>query len=131
VRVKYPWHFEVGDHSWIGESAWIDNLTLVRLGDNVCVSQGCYICTGNHNWSDRTFGLMVRPVELADGSWAGARSSLMPGVALGEGAVASAGSVVLHPIPAWEIHAGNPASFSRRRSLAESVTDIRSLQGVR
>ena len=41
VIVKYPWHLQVGAHCWIGERAWIDNLTTVRLGNNVCISQGC------------------------------------------------------------------------------------------
>ncbi|MFC1719544.1 putative colanic acid biosynthesis acetyltransferase, partial [Pseudomonadota bacterium] len=26
VRVKFPWKLSVGDHSWIGEDVWIDNL---------------------------------------------------------------------------------------------------------
>src|SRR5580692_2251944 len=52
VTIKYPWHLEVGDDCWIGENSWIDNLTTVQLGNNVCVSQGAYFCTGNHDWSD-------------------------------------------------------------------------------
>src|SRR5437660_5606511 len=42
VRVKYPWRLTVGDHCWLGEDCWIDNLADVRLGNNVCVSQGAY-----------------------------------------------------------------------------------------
>lgn len=117
VCVKYPWHLEMGDHCWIGERVWIDNLTLVRLGDNVCISQGCYVCTGNHDWTDAAFGLIVRPVELKNGAWAGAKSVLLPGVTLGEGAVAGAGSVVAQSIPPYEIHTGNPATFARIRHV--------------
>ena len=29
VTIKYPWKLEVGDHVWIGEQAWIDNLDQV------------------------------------------------------------------------------------------------------
>lgn len=117
VHIKYPWHLVAGDHCWLGEECWIDNLTTVRLGANVCVSQGAYLCTGNHDWKDPAFGLRVAPISLGDGAWAGARSVLMPGVTLGAGAIAAAGSVVSKDIPAWEIHAGNPAKFAKQRVL--------------
>ncbi len=123
-RVKYPWRLSVGEDCWFGEDCWIDNLTAVRMGNNVCISQGVYMCTGNHNWSDPNFGLMVAPITLGDGAWAGARSILGPGITLYDGAVAAAGSVITTSIPAFEIHAGNPACFLRRRT----VRDVAPLQ---
>src|ERR1700733_968142 len=36
VNIKYPWKLTIGDHSWIGERVWIDNLAAVHLGKNVC-----------------------------------------------------------------------------------------------
>ena len=117
VQVKYPWHLVLGDHCWIGERAWIDNLTTVRLGDHVCLSQAAYLCTGNHDWTDPAFGLMIVPIYLSKGSWVGARAMLLPGAVLGEGAVAGAGSVVSGHIPDGEIYAGNPAVFLRHREL--------------
>lgn len=120
VRVKHPWMLNVGENVWLGEDCWIDNLAPVSIGDSACLSQGCYICTGNHDWSDPAFGLIVKPVEIGAGAWVGARAFLAPGVILEQGAVATAGSVVMKRIPAWEVHAGNPASFLRRRTLTPS-----------
>lgn len=117
VRVKYPWHLRIGKDSWLGEDCWIDNLVEVRIGSNVCISQGAYLCTGNHNWSDPAFGLIVDPIFLKDGSWVGAKAFIAPGVTLGECAVAAAGSVVNKNIPDFEVHAGNPAQFVRRRGF--------------
>ena len=117
VHVKYPWHLIVGNDCWIGEGCWIDNLTTVRLAGNVCLSQGVYLCTGNHDWKDPAFGLIIAPIRLEDGAWAGAKAVLLPGVVLGEGAVAGAGSVVSKSIPAFEIHAGNPAHFAKHRRV--------------
>jgi putative colanic acid biosynthesis acetyltransferase WcaF len=117
VRVKYPWLLGIGDHSWLGEDCWIDNLALVQIGNNVCVSQGAYLCTGNHDWSDPAFGLIVRPITLADGSWVGAKAVICPGVELEENAIAAAGGVVTLSIPAGEIHAGNPAKLVRHRAI--------------
>lgn len=117
VRVKYPWFLQVGDDTWIGEDCWIDNLTTVQIGSNVCLSQGCYLCTGNHDWSDPAFGLRIAPVTCMDGSWAGAKSVLAPGAILGIGAVAAAGAVITGVVPDYEIYAGNPARFTRARVL--------------
>ncbi len=117
VEVKYPWHLTIGDDCWIGEHVWIDNLTTVRIASNVCVSQGAYFCTGNHDWSDEKFGLMIAPIQLAEGSWAGAKCVLTPGVTLGRGAIAAAGSVVVGAIPEFQVYAGNPATFVKARRM--------------
>jgi len=118
VRVKYPWLLIVGNHAWIGEDAWIDNLAPVSIGDNACLSQGAYLCTGNHDWADTSFGLVVRPIVLMSGSWVGARAVVCPGVSVWECGVAAAGSVVIHDIAPFEIHSGNPASRVRYRQMA-------------
>jgi putative colanic acid biosynthesis acetyltransferase WcaF len=120
VIVKYPWHLIVGNDCWIGEQVWIDNLTTVRLGSDVCLSQGVYLCTGNHDWSDPAFGLRVSGIEIKDGGWAGAKSILMPGSGLGEAAICAAGSVVSGTISAYQIVAGNPASLVRTRMIREA-----------
>lgn len=117
VRVKYPWLLEVGDHTWIGEDAWIDNLAPVQLGSNVCISQGVYLCTGNHDWTDPSFGLIVRPIVIHDGAWLGARAVVTPGVEVAEFAIASAGSVVTQNLEASTIYAGNPAVVVRTRVI--------------
>jgi putative colanic acid biosynthesis acetyltransferase WcaF len=117
IRVKYPWRLAVSDDSWIGEDCWLDNLEQTSIGRNVCVSQGSYLFTGNHDWADIAFGLIVKPITLRDGAWVGAKCVVGPGVEIGECAVAAAGSVVTKNIPEYEIHAGNPARFVRRRLL--------------
>jgi len=127
IRVKYPWLLSIGNNSWIGEEVWIDNLVEVKIGANVCISQGAYLCTGNHDWSDKSFGLNVRPIVLDDGSWVGARALIGPGVMIGECGIATAGSVVVKPIPAYEIHSGNPAAFAKRRSFRDTDSDERPL----
>ena len=117
VKVKYPWHLELGDDCWIGEECWIDNLTTVRIGKDACVSQGAYLCTGNHDWTDPQFGLRIEPIQLGEGAWAGAKCILTPGTVLGNYAIAAAGSVVKGCIPEMEIFAGNPAQFVKVRQI--------------
>jgi putative colanic acid biosynthesis acetyltransferase WcaF len=117
VRVKFPWYLSVGDHCWIGEDVWIDNLAPVSIGSHVCVSQGAYICTGNHDWSKLNMRLFVKPIRLEMGSWVGARGVVCPGVTIAEGAILTAGSVATRDIPSFEIHTGNPATFVRARVM--------------
>jgi putative colanic acid biosynthesis acetyltransferase WcaF len=117
VRVKFPWRLTVGKHCWLGEDCWIDNLAPVTLGDNVCLSQGTYLCTGNHDWADPAFGLVTRPIVIESGAWVAARAALGPGVTIGEHGIAAFGAVVMQDIPAYEIHVGNPARFDRRRKV--------------
>ncbi|HLK62883.1 MAG TPA: WcaF family extracellular polysaccharide biosynthesis acetyltransferase [Bryobacteraceae bacterium] len=120
VRVKYPWLLTTGDHCWIGEDCWIDNLAEVTLGSDVCISQGAYLCCGNHDWSDPAFGLLVGKISVADGAWIGARAVVGPGSIVGECAVVTAGSVVTRRVPAFEIHGGNPAVFLRNRQIRKA-----------
>lgn len=117
VRVKFPWNLEIGDHSWIGEGVWIDNLAPVRIGSNCCVSQEAYLCTGSHDWSVPTFDLIVSPIEIKDGAWIAAKAIIGPGVVAEEGAVLILGSVATKALPAWSISAGNPASVIRERLI--------------
>ncbi len=118
VRVKYPWILSIGAHSWVGEDCWIDNLVEVTIGENVCVSQGVYLCTGNHRWDRVTFDLCCSAICIEDGAWIAARCLVGPGVSVGKCGVAMAGSVISRNIPPYEIHAGNPAKYVKIRQFA-------------
>jgi putative colanic acid biosynthesis acetyltransferase WcaF len=122
VRVKYPWLLEMGSHCWIGEDAWIDNLASVQLGDHVVLSQGAYLCTGNHDWNDPAFGLIVRPIRIHNYAWVGAKALVCPGIEIATGAIAAAGSVVTQNLDPYVIYAGNPAKPVKTRVIQARVT---------
>jgi putative colanic acid biosynthesis acetyltransferase WcaF len=109
VRIKYPWRLVVGDHTWIGQESWIDNLGDVRLGNHVCLSQRAYLCCGGHDHRRRGFDLVVGDIALEDGSWVGAGATVLGGVTVGANAIAAAGSVVTKDVPAGKIVRGVPA----------------------
>jgi putative colanic acid biosynthesis acetyltransferase WcaF len=117
LRVKFPWYLEIGDHSWLGEDLWIDNLAEVKIEAHCCLSQGVYLCTGNHDWSSVNMRLVRRPITCRRGAWIGAKAMLAPGVVVGAGAIVTMGSVVTKNVPEMEIHAGNPAQFVRSRQV--------------
>ena len=109
VNIKYPWRLAVGDHAWIGEGAWIDSLGNVTIGANACLSQGCMIETGNHDWSKPSFDVKVQDVVVEDGAWAAVRSLLLPGSKLASHAVLGAGSVLSGETEPYGIYVGVPA----------------------
>ena len=109
INIKYPWKLSIGNHCWIGEKVWIDNLVPVTISDNVCVSQGAMLLTGNHNYTKTTFDLMVAPIILESGAWVGTRSIVGPGVHLDSHAVLSVQSVATGHLDAFSIYQGNPA----------------------
>ena len=117
VRIKYPWVLSVGDHSWIGEEVWIDNLTWVRIGSHVCLSQGACVLTGNHDRTSPTFDLRLAAVEIADGAWIGAKSLICPGTTVASHAVLNAGSVAKGTLDAHGIYEGHPAAKTGQRTL--------------
>jgi len=117
VSVKYPWNLEIGDYSWIGEHVWIDNLDTVRIGSNVCISQGAFILSGNHNYKKPGFDLMVKPIAIENGAWIGARSIVCQGIIVGEHAVLQVNSVATSDLNAYGIYQGNPAVYIKQRKL--------------
>jgi len=118
INVKYPWNIEIGDYSWIGEKTWLDSLGKIKIGQNVCISQGTYLCTGNHDWNDPAFGLIVKHIIIEDGVWIGAKSVVLPGVTMGNHSIATAGSIVSADTKTNMIYAGNPAIIVKERRLS-------------
>ncbi|NQU73930.1 MAG: colanic acid biosynthesis acetyltransferase WcaF [Candidatus Omnitrophica bacterium] len=117
ISIKYPWFLTIGDNVWLGENVWIDNLADVKVGNNVCISQGAYITTGNHNYKKETFDLIVSPITIEDGVWVGARAIICPGVTLKTHCVISAGSVVTDNTNSYMVYQGNPAKPTRERKI--------------
>lgn len=109
VNIKYPWLLTLGDHIWIGEHVWIDNLDKVVVGNHVCLSQGAFLLTGNHDYTKPGFDLMVKPITLEDGTWIGANAIVCPGVTCHSHAVLAVGSVATSNLSANSIYSGNPA----------------------
>jgi putative colanic acid biosynthesis acetyltransferase WcaF len=125
VHVKYPWRLRIGDNCWLGERCWIDNMEDVTLGDNVVVSQGAYLCTGNHDWSDPGMGLTPQPIVVDDGAWIGAFARVAPGRRIGRESILVIGAVSLTDTQPGGIYAGNPAELVRRRTIRDTPGPVR------
>jgi putative colanic acid biosynthesis acetyltransferase WcaF len=110
VNISFPWRLVVGDHVWIGDDVGILSLAQVTIESSVCVARRSFLCTGSHDVRREDFKLKVAPILIRTGSWIAIGSLILPGVTIGEGAVVSAGSVVLKDVPANCLVRGNPAT---------------------
>lgn len=106
----------------IGDNVGISGTTIsvseaVTIGNNVLIGSGCLITdTDGHpldiekrhvpNYYDY---VVNSPVIIGDDVFIGARSIILKGVNIGQGAVVGAGSVVTKDVPPHTIVAGNPA----------------------
>jgi len=116
IHIRYPWKLTLGDHSWLAD-CYIDNLDLVIIGRNACVSQQAMLMTGNHNYKSVTFDLITEPIIIEDGVWIGAKSLISPGIKAGSHAVLTAGSTAVRNLEAFTIYQGNPAIKIRERKI--------------
>lgn len=116
VRILWPWKLTIGDHSWIGEGAWLLNLEPVTIGAHVCVSQEALLCTGSHDHRAADFRYRNAPIAVEDGAWVAARAVVLAGVTVGAHSVVAAGTVLHNDLPALTLH-----TAAGRRPVEEPV----------
>lgn len=119
VVIKSPWNLTVGDDCWLGEDCWIDNLDKVCIGNNVCISQGALLLTGNHDYTVSSMPYRNAAITLEDGAWIGAKAVVCPGVMVHRNAILTVGSVATKEMEENGIYQGNPAVRVRTRVLKD------------
>ena len=128
INIKYPWFLTIGNNCWIGEEVWIDNLTPIIIGNNVCLSQGSYLLTGNHDYKKESFDLILGEIIIDNGVWIGAKSIVCPKVHCKEHSILSVGSVANKNLEPYGIYQGNPARLKKKGKLNESINHYICLQ---
>jgi putative colanic acid biosynthesis acetyltransferase WcaF len=121
VKITFPWKLTLGNHVWLGEECWLLNLEHITIGDNVCISQRAFLCTGNHNYKSPVFDLIVQPIQIEEGAWIGANALVGPGVKVGSHAVLTAGSVATDDLQPFGIYRGYPALLFKQRIISSST----------
>ena len=81
---------------------------LIEIGDNVVLSPWVYILS--HDAASRCATGMTRigKVKIEKDVYIGAKTTILPGVVIGEGNIVGANSLVNKDIPAFSVAAGNP-----------------------
>ncbi len=112
----------VGDETYIGE---LNNLRAaggIQIGKKCLISQGVSIISSNHS-TKRDLFITDQPsrtdsvgVSIGDDVWIGTNATILPGVTIGRGAIVAAGSVVTSSVAEFDIVAGVPARFLKKRT---------------
>lgn len=106
----------IGNGTHVSPRAWFEGYGNITIGDDCLIGPEAMFVTSNHTRSGS--GVIARSAEYLDvtvgrRSWIGARSTLLPGVRVGEGVTIAAGSVVTKDCEAGGIYAGVPAKRIR------------------
>lgn len=104
----YGGKIEIGNNSYIGDRTEIHSGECVKIGNNVNIAWDCNILDRDYHAFEADTEV-IKPVEICDHVWIGARCIVLKGVKIGEGAVVAAGSVVTRDVPPGCLVAGNPA----------------------
>ncbi len=99
VRIHWPWKLAVGDNTWIGVGSYLLNLEPITIGEDVCISQQAFLCTGSHQAEDVAFEYDNGPITVEDGAWVAARATVLRGVTIGRDAVVGATALVYKDVP--------------------------------
>ena len=88
-----------------------------EIGNNVDIAQESNLWTLQHDPHSDTHDTVGGDVVIEDYVWIAARSTILPGVRVGRGAVVATGSVVTRDVAAMTIVGGVPAKpIGKRRS---------------
>ncbi len=122
--IRYASRVSVGSYTWINRgcrffASHYNKDVEIRIGEHVAIAPECCFLAAGHDYHDRTLPDTAATITVGDYVWIGARSTVLPGVTIGEGAVIGANSVVTHDIPPWSVAVGSPARVIKERVLNE------------
>lgn len=123
VRVHFPWKVEIGDHTCVGEEAWLYSVDTIRLGSHCVISQKTVLCTASHDPSHPRFRTTTGPIVIADGVWVAMDCFVAPGVTIGANTVVGARSTVLKSLPPGKICFGHPCRVQKDRVIEDTGSE--------
>ena len=89
----------IGDDTWIGQHCLIMASSKIEIGKNVDVAPMVYLGTGTHVPQfdkERCAGEgLNKDIKIGDGCWLCARTTILPGVTVGNMTIVGAGAVVI------------------------------------
>ena len=125
--IRYPKQVRIGSRTTINRGCQIITSYKVKnieveIGNHVAVAPGVYFLAAGHDYTNRSLPDTAGSIYVGDDVWIGARSIILQGVTIGEGAVIAAGSVVTKDVPPYTVVAGVPAKALKKRVLSENLS---------
>lgn len=109
----------------IGEGTWLSPGVVfythleaeIQIGEQCDLGPGIEFIVGSHEvgTGERRAGNgTARAIVVGNGCWVGAKTVILGGVTIGDGAIIAAGAVVTRDVPAHTLVAGVPAVVKRQ-----------------
>lgn len=120
----------IGNGSSIGDYSHVTCINRISIGNGVRMGKNILISDNAHGASDLSLLdtapnyrplISKGPIIIEDNVWIGEKSSILPGVHIGYGAIIGAGSVVTKDVPAYSVVAGNPARIVKLLKTEDTV----------
>jgi len=100
----------IGEGTVINPYCYLDGRGGLKIGSYVNISSHVVLVAGSHEVQDgERFLGFAKPITIEDYVWLCTRSTVLPGVTIGYGAVVAAGAVVTKSVEPYSIVAGVPA----------------------
>ena len=118
---------KIGENCLITCPLYLDANAEIIIGDHVAIGHHTIIITTDHayNSTGRRCGIsLCRQIVVEDGSWIGARATILPGVTIGKGSVVAAGSVVTKDVAPNTLVGGTPARIIRNLEKCPDAIDF-------
>lgn len=106
----------IGRGTFVNYRCMFNTSAPISIGANCDIGMEVLFATSSHEVgsSSRRAGCAVAlPIAVGDGVWIGARSVILPGATIGDGAVIAAGAVVTGNVEPNALYGGVPAKRMR------------------
>lgn len=122
INISYLNKLTLGEYIHIGNECILNCYGGLDIGNNVVIGPYVTIWTVDHNYNDTTMLpfdniQLCKKVTIENNVWIGAKSILVPGITIGEGAIIAMGSVVTKDVEAFSVVGGNPARKLKERDI--------------
>lgn len=115
---------KIGKYSMLAWYVLIEGRANTIIGDRVFIGPGTKLLTSTYKIQgfytveflpDGCQEIEYGDIEIKDDAYLGANCTVMPGVTIGEGAVAGANSLITKDLEPWTIYVGSPCKAIGKR----------------
>ncbi|GHV72038.1 hypothetical protein AGMMS49928_27090 [Spirochaetia bacterium] len=117
IEIRKPKNIFIGNNVIINKNVLLDGRGgKLIIGNNVDIAQESNIWTLEHDPHDDFHLVEGKSVIIGDYVWIASRTTVLPGVKIGDGAVIASGAVVVKDVPDGMIVGGVPAKIISKRN---------------
>jgi len=111
----------IGSRNYFNKNVKIVCFEKIEIGDDCLFADSVHIYDHDHRYDDLSKpisqqGYAMAPVKIGNNVWLGAKVTVLKGVAIGEGTIVGANSVVTKDLPAFSVCGGIPAKVIKMRN---------------